>query len=302
MRRLIALPSVIILALALTSVTWAGPATALAAQNEWAPCPSSEPGPPYAVIVKGVYGTCVHYQGQVYQFDTNTGKKNLLVDITNAGFGVWENEVWLTLASASLGSSIYENNIVYFVGRLDGTYSFTNTLGGSTTVPAIDVTQIGLASTKPKTTTTTTKTSPATTTTSSHTPGATGAPRIVSAVPTANSGNSNGGYVLYSNGKLVAVGGAPFYGDARASRLDDFVALAQDGSNNGYWLVTATGKVYTYGSVCQGDTIKEPQIVAPIVGTMFLTAAQQDNDNIDTGFEMVNAQGTIYSYLCVASF
>lgn len=128
-------------------------------------------------------------------------------------------------------------------------------------------------------------------------------PRVVSAVAATVGSTSNGGYILYSNGKLIAYGGAPFYGDARTKGLNDFAAVAQDGSNNGYWLVTATGKVYTYGNICQGDNIKEPTtIVGPIIGTMFLTGAQQNNGNIDTGFLMVNNKGTVYPYFCEMSF
>lgn len=127
-------------------------------------------------------------------------------------------------------------------------------------------------------------------------------PRAVTAAVATVGGNSYGGYILYSNGKLVAYGGAPFYGDARSKGLNNFTALGQDGSNNGYWLVTATGKVYTYGNLCQGDVVKEPTVVPPIVGTMFLTAAQQNNGNIDTGFLMVNSKGTVYPYLCEMSF
>ena len=58
----------------------------------------------------------------------------MLVDITKEGDGFWGNEGWLTLNSASLGSRIYKNDIVYFVGHLDGMYSLTNTIGGTTTV------------------------------------------------------------------------------------------------------------------------------------------------------------------------
>jgi|GEM_PF-6705110 len=72
--------------------------------------------------------------------------------------------------------------------------------------------------------------------------------------------------------------------------------------HNGYWLVTATGKVYTYGGLCQGDTIQEPKITGPIVGALALSLAQQNNNNIDDGFQMVNAKGTVYPYLCEISF
>jgi hypothetical protein len=129
------------------------------------------------------------------------------------------------------------------------------------------------------------------------------APHIVAAFPDTLGVNSAGGYVLYSNGKVDALDGAPFYGDARQTGLNDFVTLAEDTKgNNGYWLVTATGKVYTYGGLCQGDTIQEPKITGPIVGTIALSLAQQNNSNVDDGFQMVNARGTVYPYLCMYNF
>ncbi len=123
---------------------------------------------------------------------------------------------------------------------------------------------------------------------------------VVSAVPDANGGT--GGYVLYSNGKLLALGGAPFYGDARAKGLNDFSAIGQDGNSSGYWLVTATGQVFTFGNVCQGDRIAEAKVAPPIVGTMFMSRAQQNNVNIDTGFLMVNAEGNVFTYACQLTY
>jgi hypothetical protein len=77
------------------------------------------------------------------------------------------------------------------------------------------------------------------------------------------------------------------------SGLTNFAALAQ--TYNGYWLVTSTGKVYTYGSVCQGDKISAPKKgVSPIVGTLYLSQAQMKSSNLDTGFQMVNASGTVF--------
>lgn len=127
------------------------------------------------------------------------------------------------------------------------------------------------------------------------------APRVVGAFPNTVGFTSAGGYVLYNNGKVNALNSAPFFGDARKSGLTNFAALAQ--TYNGYWLVTSTGKVYTYGSVCQGDKISAPKkVVSPIVGTLYLSQAQMKNSNLDTGFQMVNASGTVYSYLCLYSF
>jgi hypothetical protein len=127
------------------------------------------------------------------------------------------------------------------------------------------------------------------------------APRVVGAFPNTVGVTSAGGYVLYNNGKVNALNSAPFYGDARKGGLTNFAALAQ--TYNGYWLVTSTGKVYTYGPVCQGDKILAPKkLVSPIIGTLNLSQAQMNNSNIDTGFQMVNAKGNVYSYFCLYSF
>ena len=125
-------------------------------------------------------------------------------------------------------------------------------------------------------------------------------PHIVAVVPYVNGGT--GGYILYSNGKLLADDGAPFYGDARSKGISSFAAVAQDGSGTGYWLVTTTGQVFTFGNLCQGDAVSESKIPPPIVGTMFLSQAQQNNGNIDTGFLMVDAQGKVGAYTCNFSF
>jgi hypothetical protein len=108
--------------------------------------------------------------------------------------------------------------------------------------------------------------------------------------------NSTGGYILYSNGRVNAVQGAPFYGDARKSGLNNFVTMAQD-PLSGYWLITSTGQIYAYGSkICSGPpgVVGPKQVVGPIVGTIYPA-----NSNTE-GFTMVNAAGTLYSYSCPA--
>lgn len=125
---------------------------------------------------------------------------------------------------------------------------------------------------------------------------------VVAAVPSTNGLSDYGGYVLYSDGVLKAMDGAPFYGDARHSGLKDFAAIAEDDSSSGYWLVTATGKVFTFGTVCQGDNIQAPKVTGRVVGTMFLSNAQQQSDNVDTGFAMVTSTGAVDDYLCLNAF
>ena len=126
-------------------------------------------------------------------------------------------------------------------------------------------------------------------------------PHIVSVMPTLGISRA-GGWVLYSNGKVNAIDGAPFFGDARKSGLDNFTTIAPSAGGDGYWLVTSTGKVFTYGAdivqACgPGAKVVVPKIVGPIVGATFLSVALQANGNV-IGFQMVNAAGNVYQYLC----
>lgn len=126
-------------------------------------------------------------------------------------------------------------------------------------------------------------------------------PHIVGAFQSADDNTDGvGGYVLYSNGKLNALNGAPFYGDARQSGQDNFVTMAQN-ADGGYWLVTSTGKVFAYGvQDCSGDTIQQPSHVQPpIVGAINLSSAAANN--FDAGFQMVNESGTTYTWSCGSS-
>lgn len=52
-------------AAAITAGSGASASASVPRTGAWAPCPSSLPGPRYVVLVKGVYGTCVHYMAQV---------------------------------------------------------------------------------------------------------------------------------------------------------------------------------------------------------------------------------------------
>jgi hypothetical protein len=139
---------------------------------------------------------------------------------------------------------------------------------------------------------------PATTTTKPTTtkPPAT-VPTIVAVVSANNGDSSDGGYILYSNRLVVPVGGAQFFGDARKSRLNDFVGLAQDGSDSGYWLVTRTGRAIAEGSVgCTGgETWTGPgYLPAPIIGVV--------NAGVYQGYAAVTANGQTYTYSCQYSF
>lgn len=126
------------------------------------------------------------------------------------------------------------------------------------------------------------------------------APHIVDVVGTNNGLSSNGGYVLYSNGAVNAIVGAPFYGDARHTGLNNFVALAQDGTDGGYWLVTTTGQSFPYGNVkcTDGEVWTGPalsRVQGAVVGTV-------DAPELDSGYIEVTSTGHTYEYSCQFSF
>ena len=125
------------------------------------------------------------------------------------------------------------------------------------------------------------------------------APHIVEVVGTANGESNDGGYILYSNGAVTTVAGAPFYGDAHTKGLTNFVSLAQTDFQGGYWLVTATGQDFPFGSVgCDsGEVWTGPSFktTGVIVGTV---NAPED----DQGYDAVNTAGKTFEYSCQYSF
>ena len=90
-------------------------------------------------------------------------------------------------------------------------------------------------------------------------------PRVVAVF---QSVTGSGGYSLYSNDMLNAQLGAPFFGDARKSGLNNFTALAQS-SFCGYWLINSAGRFFQYGQACLIRKIVAPsKIVGPIIGAI----------------------------------
>ena len=102
----------------------------------------------------------------------------------------------------------------------------------------------------------------------------------------------SGGYTLYSNGKLNAQLGAPFYGDARKSGLNNFTAMAQ--SLGGYWLINSAGRFFQYGDPCFFGKVTAPKgVTGPIIGAIGFGA----NDR-GQGFQAVNAAGKLFRFGC----
>jgi len=103
-----------------------------------------------------------------------------------------------------------------------------------------------------------------------------------------------GGYELWSDGAVVALKGAIYYGDAVGTEQDDFVGMVSDYWSTGYWLVTSTGRVYSFGAVCKDQALVGPQHppTAGVVGAIDLKETDAE------GFNMVTVTGATYAFQC----
>jgi hypothetical protein len=107
-----------------------------------------------------------------------------------------------------------------------------------------------------------------------------------------------GGYVLWSNGRVTALNRASFYGDARASGLNNFVGLVSDYGSEGYWLVTSSGKVFAFGPTCStGGTLTAPKSApsSNVIGVI------DQGANNNEGFAMITSSGKRYNFSCEVS-
>jgi len=102
--------------------------------------------------------------------------------------------------------------------------------------------------------------------------------------------------MLWSNGKVRPVGGAPFYGDTRRDGINNVVGMlaSNDAGGGGYWLMTSAGGVFSFGPTCGTDS----QIVGPShVPTSGVVSLVGRSDGY-AGFEMVTACGKMYGFEC----
>ena len=104
---------------------------------------------PYNELVRdpsAIAGTRITYEAQVFQYDTNTGLKSMLVYVDNLGGGVWDGLVWVKLPSSAIAHDVYQQDIVRFWGAVSGSYTYTTQAGGTDTVPTVSVRYISLVS------------------------------------------------------------------------------------------------------------------------------------------------------------
>jgi hypothetical protein len=81
-------------------------------------------------------GTKVKYTGQIFQIqeDPYGGGGNMLLSVTDEGYGLWDDNVWVDY-SGSIKSA--EKDIITVYGVVKGSKSYDTQIGGSTYVPQV---------------------------------------------------------------------------------------------------------------------------------------------------------------------
>jgi hypothetical protein len=107
--------------------------------------------------------------------------------------------------------------------------------------------------------------------------------------------NQNGGYTLWSNGRVQARAGAPYFGGAQRRGVNNVVGFVADVFSDGYWLVSRSGRVYSFGTTCQFGHLKRPPGVPSrgIVGGIDLSRTATNE-----GLELVSSTGKTYRFVC----
>ena len=82
-------------------------------------------------------GKRVFYRGEVVQVIEDQGDFQLRVNVTPGDYGFWSDTVFLRDADAPV--RILEYDIIAFVGRMNGTFTYETVMGGKVTIPDITV-------------------------------------------------------------------------------------------------------------------------------------------------------------------
>jgi hypothetical protein len=116
---------------------------------------ASAVSPAYDEFSKNPYGTGqpVHFRGQVFQFDGNTGPDKLLLAVTPDTIGAgtsyektyWSDNVFIQLPDAAIGNGIDKDDVVDVWGDAAGQYSYEAALG-TRSVPSINARYFELVS------------------------------------------------------------------------------------------------------------------------------------------------------------
>ena len=82
-------------------------------------------------------GKLVYYRGKVVQVIESRGNFQLRVNVTSGEYGIWDDTIFLRYDDAPV--RILEDDVVAFVGIMNGTITYESVLGGEVTIPDITV-------------------------------------------------------------------------------------------------------------------------------------------------------------------
>ena len=79
-------------------------------------------------------GTKVVYRGQIFQIQEDFGQTWMLLSVTDAGYGFWDDNVWVEYDGTIRGA---EEDIITVYGTIKGEQSYETQIGGETYVPKL---------------------------------------------------------------------------------------------------------------------------------------------------------------------
>lgn len=128
------------------------------------------------------------------------------------------------------------------------------------------------------------------------TPNAAPKPHIVGTWANQVNLNSNGGYTVWSNGRVQAFNGAPYYGGATSRHVNNIVGIVGDVYAKGYWLVASNGAIYGLGRPCPRGHLIRPRGV-PSRGIVGGINRRKANSGFE-GLALVSRTGKTYAFAC----
>jgi hypothetical protein len=96
--------------------------------------------PPYGELVKGtLQGQHVTFRVKVFQFDTSTGPNQFLGYVTPGSYDIWNDIVAFKLSDPAIANGVVKDDIVRVWGTVGPPQSYSTRIGGTNTVPTVDV-------------------------------------------------------------------------------------------------------------------------------------------------------------------
>ncbi|GAC1343167.1 MAG: hypothetical protein NVSMB29_15620 [Candidatus Dormibacteria bacterium] len=96
---------------------------------------------PYPQLVKdpaALAGRVVTSLAHVFQYDTATTTGNLILSVTDGGYGYWTDNAWVDI-DPKIAQSVCKGTILRFWGDVVGPYTYKTTMNGSITIPEIKI-------------------------------------------------------------------------------------------------------------------------------------------------------------------